>query len=565
VPTPSPAGDRRQRTRGLTLLAALTLSLLGAVVAAAAQSGWGTVAALAVSGGLEVALTRRQPYWALIVRRVGAGPPALAALRMIAVLLLAGRTLESSIVIGTALTAFVVVGAAIGAEALGVAIAKLRRLPLVTRNLDLGDFEVPARPPALATDPLAADAVAPLVAALGLTIAMHDGGAVGAAAAGLAIAVVIALVPAGALALHVLTLLRANLRARLTEAATVAIEDLAPEVVVYFAATVEEIYQVQMWLDPVERLGRRAVVVLRGYDVFEALADVSLPVICTPFNGTIASLPLPARVVAMFPTHSGNNLPMLRRPEVRSVFIGHGDSDKPDSVNPFARVYDEVWVAGPLGRRRYERAGVGVADSAIVEVGRPQLRVSAARPHEPTIVYAPTWEGWGDDPHHSSLAHVGPALVEKLAARSDLRVRYRPHPLTGRRSPELRAANERIVELVGRVPADESLATTFASASALIGDVSSVINEFLPYDRPYAVVDTRDLGTSEFVARFPSTAAAFVLRPELDRLDAFVAAALGGPDPTSTARGDLLLDALGDPATSERRFADAVSSLLARE
>jgi hypothetical protein len=152
-----------------------------------------------------------------------------------------------------------------------------------------------------------------------------------------------------------------------------------------------------------------------------------------------------------------------------------------------------------------------------------------------------------------------------LAARSDLQVRYRPHPLTGRRSPQLRAANQRIIEMVGRVPEDEPLATTFASASALIGDVSSVINEFLPYDRPYAVVDTRGLGSAAFNARFPSTAAAFVLSAQLDRLEPFVSAALGGPDPTSTARGDLLLDALGDPATSERRFADAVSSLLARE
>jgi hypothetical protein len=565
VPTPSPHRDRSQRTRGLALIAALKLSILIAIVAAAAKSGWGTVAALAVSVGLEIVLTRRLPYWALTLRRVGAGPPTLAALRMIAVLLLAARTLESSIVIGTAVTAFAVVGAAIAAEALGVAIAKMRRLPLVTRNLDLGDFEVPPPPPALVTDPLAADAIAAVVAGLGLTVAIHDGGSAGDAAAGLAMTVALALVPAVVLAAHVLTLMRANLRSRLTEAATIAIEDLAPEVVVYFAATVEEVYQVQMWLDPVERLGRRAVVVLRGYDVFDALDDVSLPVICTPFNGTIASLPLPARVVAMFPTHSGNNLPMLRRPEVRSVFIGHGDSDKPDSVNPFARVYDEVWVAGPLGRRRYEQARVGVADGAIVEVGRPQIRVSAARLQAPTIVYAPTWEGWGDDPHHSSLAHIGPALIEQLSARSDLRVRYRPHPLTGRRSPELRAANQRIVELVGRVPEDESLATTFASASALIGDVSSVINEFLPYDRPYAVVDTRGLGSTGFVARFPSTAAAFVLGPQLDRLDAFVAAALGGPDPTSTARGDLLLDALGDPATSDRRFADAVSSLLARE
>jgi hypothetical protein len=563
VPGLSPLLDRRERKRALALIGVLKVSIVAAIVTAATRSGWGTVAALVVSGAVEIVIDRRSPYLASSLRRASAGAPTLMALRMIAVLLLAARCLQPSIVISTAIAAFVVVGVGIAAEALRLVVAKLRRLPLITRNLDLGDFAVPKPPPSLATDPMGADSVVAVVAALGLTIAMHHSGSLGVSIAGLAVAAVIAAIPALLLLAHVGTLRRANLRSRLTDAATTAIEVLAPEVVLYFASTPEEIYQVQMWLEPIERLGRPAALVLRDYAVFEALKDVKLPVICTPFNGTIASIPLPRRVVAMFVTHSGNNLSMLRRPEVRSVFVGHGDSDKPDSVNPFARVYDEVWVAGPLGRRRYERSGVGVEDSAIVEVGRPQIQVSTTTaPHPTTIVYAPTWEGWGEDPHHSSLAHIGPALIANLAARADVRVRYRPHPLTGRRSPALRAANQRIVELVGRVPEDESLAKTFAGASGLIGDVSSVINEFLPYDRPYGVVDTRGLGSGELIARFPSTGGGFIIGPDLDRLDAFVAAAQGGPDPTSTARGDLLLDALGDPATSQQRFAQAVSQLL---
>jgi hypothetical protein len=560
----SPLRDRRERTRAVALVGLLKLSILAAIVTAAVRSGWGTVAALVVSGAIEMILDRWSPYLAASLRRANAGPPALTALRMVAVLLLAARCLQPSIEISTAVAAFVVTGFGIAAEALRLVVARLRRLPLVTRNLDLGDFAVPKPPPALATNPMGADSVVAVVAALGLTIAMHRSGPVAVAVTGLAVAAVIAAIPALLLLAHVGTLARANLRSRLTDAATTAIEALAPEVVLYFASTPEEIYQVQMWLEPIERLGRPAVLMLRDYAVFEALPDVKLPVICTPFNGTVASIPLPPRVVAMFVTHSGNNLSMLRRPEVRSVFVGHGDSDKPDSVNPFARVYDEVWVAGPLGRRRYEVAGVGVEDSAIVEVGRPQIEVSTAfAPKPTTIVYAPTWEGWGDDPHHSSLAHIGPALVANLADRPEIRVRYRPHPLTGHRSAALRAANQRIVELVGRVPEDESLATTFAGASGLIGDVSSVINEFLPYDRPYAVVDTRGLGSAELIARFPSTGGGFIVGPDLDRLEEFVAAALGGPDRTSTARGDLMLEALGDPATSQQRFADAVSRLLA--
>jgi hypothetical protein len=546
----------------LALIGAFVVTVAVAIAAAAVRSGWGVVVALAASVVVEVMLSQR-PALTAALRWTNAGPPARTALRMVAVLLLAARHFGPAIVIGTAAMVAVVVSLALGAEALRVVVGRIRRLPLVSRNLDLGDFVVPPLPSRLLTDPSAVDADSAVVAALGLAIAMHSGSSRGIAAAGLAIATAVAAIPALALGAHLNTLMRAKLRSRLTAAATTAIETLAPEVLLYFDATAEELYQVRMWLAPIERLDHRSMVVLRSHEVFDALTDVSLPVVCSPFNGTIASIPLPQRVVAMFVTHSGNNLSMLRRPEARSVFIGHGDSDKPDSVNPFARVYDEVWVAGPLGRRRYEQAGVGVPDEAIVEVGRPQVEVGPRRPpKQPTIVYAPTWEGWGDDPHHSSLAQVGPALVERLIEHPEIRVRYRPHPLTGRRDPALRAAHRRIQALVGQVPEDEPLAVTLAGASGVVGDVSSVISEFLAYDRPYAVLDTRGLGSSRFIERFPSAAAGFVVGPDLDRLDAFVAASVGGPDPTSTARGDLLEDALGDPATSQQRFAAAVSRLL---
>jgi hypothetical protein len=565
MPGPGRLRLRDERLQVAALVALELATLAGATVAAALRSGAGTFVALLVSYLVEVLILSRSTRVVSLLRRSGAGSPTRIALRMIAVLLLAARCLRSSLVIDTAIAAIVLVGVSAVAEALRVVVARARRLPLVTANLDLGDFVVPPAPRPILMDPKGEDSFVAVPAALGLWLAMHHASTVY-AIAGLVVAFVIAALPAALLGRHVLTLTRANLRSRLTEAATTAIEALAPEVVLYFAATAEETYQARMWFGPIERLGRPAVVIVRSYDVFEALGDVTLPVICSPFNGTIASIPLPDRVVTLFVTHSGNNLSMLRRAEVRSVFIGHGDSDKPDSVNPFARVYDEVWVAGRLGRRRYEQAGVGVQDRAIVEVGRPQIPLSpGSAPDETTIVYAPTWEGWGDDPHHSSLAHIGPALIENLMARSDLRVRYRPHPLTGRRNPAVRAAHERIMAMIGRVPPDEPLARTFAGASALVGDVSSVTNEFLPYDRPYAVADTRGLGSTAFVARFPSAVAGFILGQELERLDAFVAAARGGPDPTSTARGDLLLDALGDPSTSQQRFADAVGHLLSDE
>ena len=81
------------------------------------------------------------------------------------------------------------------------------------------------------------------------------------------------------------------------------------------------------------------------------------------------NFPLPSARVALFPANTAKNLHMLRVPDIGHVFIGHGDSDKAASFNPYTKVYDEVWVAGRAGRDRYLRAQVGVRDEDIVEVG----------------------------------------------------------------------------------------------------------------------------------------------------------------------------------------------------
>ena len=92
---------------------------------------------------------------------------------------------------------------------------------------------------------------------------------------------------------------------------------------------------------------------------------------------------------------------MLREPGTKHVFVGHGDSDKQASVNPYSKVYDEVWVAGLAGRERYARAGVGVLDRDIVEIGRPQLAgvhtfgaESASTARSPCSTPPPGRVGW---------------------------------------------------------------------------------------------------------------------------------------------------------------------------
>jgi hypothetical protein len=166
------------------------------------------------------------------------------------------------------------------------------------------------------------------------------------------------------------------------------------------------------------------------------------------------NFPMPDSVrVALFPANAGKNIHMLRLPDISSVFIGHGDSDKAASFNPFSKVYDEVWVAGPAGRERYLRSDAGVRDEDIVEVGRPQLasiQVGAATPDPMfTILYAPTWEGWTGDDFHTSVAMMGPKIVRTLLDHAPhLRLLYKPHPMAGKDNPAVRRAHQKIVSMI---------------------------------------------------------------------------------------------------------------------
>jgi hypothetical protein len=154
---------------------------------------------------------------------------------------------------------------------------------------------------------------------------------------------------------------------------------------------------------------------------------------------------------ALFVANAATNIHLLRKRGMTTAFIGHGDSDKQASSNPFVKVYDELWVAGPAGAERYEGPDTVAVTGRLVEVGRPQARSGGPRQRsgEPaTVLYAPTWEGWGDEPYHSSLPFEGVELVRRLLATPGVRLLYRPHPLTGTRSSPVRRAHLEVLDLL---------------------------------------------------------------------------------------------------------------------
>lgn len=373
-------------------------------------------------------------------------------------------------------------------------------------------------------------------------------------------------------------------------------------------------YQVDAWLPTLERLERPGLILLRDGALFDAIARTSLPVVSLPGSHDLLSLDLSAVSAALFPAHVGNSIHLMRLPHLRTAFIGHGDSDKSGSSNPYARAYDQIWVAGQAGADRYRRAGLALNDDALVQVGRPQVAaITTAMPETPTLLYAPTWEGWNQAQEYSSVLAIGPALIAAaLEDPAGVRVIYKPHPLTGKRDPRYRQAHAQIVELIESAnrrrgvaapplgPLDLSaldsaaaredtlaehyrryfasldpaahlvvngpempdLISCFNSASAMVSDVSSVISDFLASGKPYAVFN--HAGDADLLrTEFPSTSAGIVLDDAQDIAPLLDVLAGRAHDQLVGARAELGGYLLGR-ARGDRTFQAALDSLIAR-
>jgi hypothetical protein len=494
--------------------------------------------------------------------------------------------------------------------------------PLATRNVDLGQLADPPSPPRWITHRVERRLV--LLGAIPLVI-----GGVGVLAdtavpfviAGLGY--VLTIVGAtGYIAARLLRWLRLPDNAAWERQSLRRIRDLRAQVVLYFSGPADSTYQIDMWLETLEQLPYRTIVLLRERSVFESLAPTTLPVVCMPNGVSVMQAGLSSARVALYAANMSKNLHLLREPGIKHVFIGHGDSDKVSSINPFTRVYDQVWVAGRAGRDRWARARVGVRDETIVEVGRPQLDTvnhagSPAPGDRLTVLYAPTWEGWNDDTFFSSITKMGPPMIRMLLDLSPaVRIIYKPHPFTGIRDPRAAHSHEKIVRMLAAAngepsapPADEDLSalttglrradisvaesrqlalawasrywTTldasrhvvvegarptlfdcFDHADLLIADVSSVVSDFLASGKPYVCANPQGMDDADFLRDNPTAGAAYLLGPDCRELPEIMEL-VRGSDPNEADRATLREYLLGpDSPPSIQRWNDAMEALI---
>ncbi|SES43141.1 hypothetical protein SAMN05216199_3578 [Pedococcus cremeus] len=613
---------------GLAATGVLALAYLGLFAAVAVPSSplFALFALLVV--GAEFAVWRVAPLSAWALARVQLGLPWRWAIGAAALAALEARLSGPN----TSLDVLVVVcAAAVGicggvVEGLAQVVEYLRKSPVISRGLPLGGLVLPREPRALLHQRsrllwpavLVLLVVPALAAGTMLPSWLGATAAVGAAAGAVGV-VVWSLVLAAETR-------RARPRSRVPEAVQAAVTELAPDLVLYYGGTADALYQLEMWLPTFESSGHRTLVVLRDREALRLLRPTTLPVVCIPAGTALVAFDLSTVRGALFVSNAATNIHLIRKGGMRTAFIGHGDSDKSSSRSPFTKVYDEIWVAGPAGAERYAGWETALVSDRIRLVGRPQAVAAPHRvrcPGEPaTVLYAPTWEGWGDEPYHSSLPYLGVDLVRRLLATDGIRVLYRPHPLTGTRDAGVRKAHHDVVALLQEVgaqvhrdaaptasasPAEadalalmdaaarsaaggmhrepgataqfwaEAPATThrvvegswpglsscFEQSDALVADVSSVVSDWLALDRPLALTNPEGLDAAEFGERFPSSRAGLLVGPDLAGLDAIVADLLAGQDRTRAQRSVEREHLLGTPPeTGAERFRAALDQLV---
>ena len=460
---------------------ALALSYPATVVAALWPSTWAFALTALIAYVADELAARENPAGTERLAQVNMGVTVRFLLRELALLLLLirqGHAHGAGFVI-LALGLLGLHGLRGAYSAVTLYVIRRRRLPVVTRGMDLTELRIPDAPhPMLTTRHTRT--------MLHLDVPVLAGALFGvwAGVGGLAVAYALGLAAAALMARHVLRNRHLGDEDRMFEVVNRRLAELRPEVALYFSGPPDSAYQANMWLSTVDDLDQRAIVILRERAMVPLLGRTRTPVLCVPKAMDVVRLDLSSLRSALYPANVGKNLHLLRMSGIRSAFINHGDSDKPASFNPFARAYDEVWVAGPAGRERYLTMRTGVREEDIVEVGRPQLAPIDTTGVTPdpmfTVLYAPTWEGWSDDLAHSSVATMGPAIVRALLDHSPrIRVLYKPHPLTGTRDPHAIAMHHEIVAMIERANATreasgtahgERLSTLTRRLEALAGD-----------------------------------------------------------------------------------------------
>ncbi|MFD8324676.1 hypothetical protein [Streptomyces lydicus] len=436
----------------LAMMIAFTAQLVGALLPVIPLF----IAASVVNLGLDLVLQHKQPGLLAVLGRIRFDVTVRQLLRdmliLVGLLHIDGiNPLEEQAPLTITLLLFY--GTHFVCQAVAVLVRRTRSLPFVTRNIDASALRLCDAPPRILSRQTGRRLLrfsVPTTTGMMITAITTD-----AFWGGVGLTVSLALSAGGTLYLG--TWLLPKKRVAGEKQALEWLDNwlaaYRPTVGMYFSGGSSSAYQANMWLSTLAALDGNPIIVLRERFMVQKIEATDVPIVCIPKVANLMRLEHSTLKVLLHPANSGKTSQILRIPSIKHAFTNHGESDKLSSCNPYAKAYDEVWVAGPAARDRYQLADIGIEDKDVIEVGRPQL--APIRPYAgppagrlTTVLYAPTWEGWDGNPGNTSVILAGENIVRELLADENVRLLYKPHPMTGSVDPRAGAANARIQAMI---------------------------------------------------------------------------------------------------------------------
>lgn len=298
----------------------------------------------------------------------------------------------------------------------------------------------------------------------------------------------------------------------------------SPELIIYASGMPGSEYQINQWIDTFEQLNYRTAIVLRKSHLTENLAKTKLKVFYARSHAEVEWLLNNGPRAVFYPANAMENAQALRQYNLIHIFINHGESDKVVNQSKFLMAYDKIFVSGPSARLRLEQANLPLREGQIEEVGRPQAENHLKRGKQvhtsiKRILYAPTWEGFGENANYSSIETLGEKLISVLPKLPNTEIRFKPHPYTGKRKKECKAALRKIVLICRKhnirvIETHESLYESMNWSDILITDTSSVLSDYLITEKPIILCQTKNI-----IEKSQAQQAAYTLSKAEDAID----------------------------------------------
>ena len=363
-------------------------------------------------------------------------------------------------------------------------------------------------------------------------------------------------------------------REHLISEALADLDQYQPMVAVYVSGLANVAYQINQWLQVLERLGVPVVVIARQRNIYEGMPRTDLPVFFVRKAEHLEKVLERGVRTVLYPANPMHNLQAFRQFRLNHFFINHGESDKAVNQSKLLQAYDKLLLAGPMAHRRLLEAGLSLRHDQIEYVGRPQAEMLLEQSDERDtpalplrVLYAPTWEGFVEEANYSSVRHLGLEILEQLAGRDDVEIVFKPHPYTGSRGSEVReslAAMKRFC-LTNGIAVEDSLSSIHEcmnKSDVLICDVSSVLNDYLITRKPIIICVNERMQAMDIDQDFPSARAAYKASSANDVGDTLQL--LQSEDPLAQYRAEVRRDSLGDfPEGSLARFSQVIRESVA--